>query len=482
MPLAKLASAVTNRPALLLWTVILAFAFVMGSTVRVQGQQPDALDNALRDYVEQRGEEYAGPCDETVLEEDIGKWCSEMVSRTDNRAEAQFGPTFSQFVVAVTFERVDGEWQVVREDSPQAPGEPGQQTYRVEPGDTLFSIAQQFEVSVERLAEINDIDDPAQIEVGQLLVIPEGATEYTVRPGDTLFSIAQQFGVSVDELAERNNIDDPSRLEVGQVLIIPSGSGVNGDGNGNNNDVAVCRAGEGFVSSGNMPGRDGPPGDARQIFGFRAADHDGCARLVIDLGTAAGNQAQTAGPVFGEYLREQGLIRVHLGNEYSLQDMIDAPADQQIDTSLFDTAYVVWSQDGHPYVDVHLTEPVLARLIVVDSPARVVIDAQPETIVTSPATSDNVVVVQPRDNDVQSYPLVITGYGRTFEANVIARIYVDGEIQAETFTTAASWAETWGEFELVLDEGPLGEIELFVGEESAKDGTEQGVRVQLTMR
>lgn len=44
---------------------------------------------------------------------------------------------------------------------------------------------------------------------------------YTVQSGDTLARIAQQFDVTVEALAEANNITDPSRLEIGQQLVIP---------------------------------------------------------------------------------------------------------------------------------------------------------------------------------------------------------------------------------------------------------------------
>ena len=49
---------------------------------------------------------------------------------------------------------------------------------------------------------------------------PTGVT-YIVKAGDTLYSIAQRFGVTVDAIAAANNISDPTKIEVGQVLIIP---------------------------------------------------------------------------------------------------------------------------------------------------------------------------------------------------------------------------------------------------------------------
>ena len=44
---------------------------------------------------------------------------------------------------------------------------------------------------------------------------------YEIRQGDSLFSIAQLFGISVTALAELNGIDDPDRIEAGQILQLP---------------------------------------------------------------------------------------------------------------------------------------------------------------------------------------------------------------------------------------------------------------------
>src|SRR5438105_2027586 len=54
-----------------------------------------------------------------------------------------------------------------------------------------------------------------------LLTHAQGNNTYTVQPGDTLFSIANKFGVSLDDLAHANNIADPTSIVPGQQLIIP---------------------------------------------------------------------------------------------------------------------------------------------------------------------------------------------------------------------------------------------------------------------
>ncbi|MBK8899721.1 MAG: LysM peptidoglycan-binding domain-containing protein [Anaerolineaceae bacterium] len=58
-------------------------------------------------------------------------------------------------------------------------------TYVIRPGDTLATISNRFEVSVQELAEVNDITNPNNITVGQVLVIPDQAVPTPVPPTDT---------------------------------------------------------------------------------------------------------------------------------------------------------------------------------------------------------------------------------------------------------------------------------------------------------
>src|SRR5690606_12885276 len=113
-----------------------------------------------------------------------------------------------------------------------------------------------------------------------------------------------------------------------------------------------------------------------------------------------------------------------------------------------------------------------------------VVDLQPGGADLRPGArgpEGNTIAMAPRNDRVHQYPLQVTGYARTFEANVIARLYQGGELVAENVTTAAAWAETWGAYALTIDQGPSGDVELFVGTESARDGSEQGVRIPLTI-
>lgn len=94
--------------------------------------------------------------------------------------------------------------------------------YTVEPGNTLWGIAQYFGSSVNDLARFNGITPPYTIYPGQNIRIPNEALVpprwYVIRPGDSLWNISQRYGVSYTDLINNNNFDDPNTIYPGQLI------------------------------------------------------------------------------------------------------------------------------------------------------------------------------------------------------------------------------------------------------------------------
>ncbi|HET7616680.1 MAG TPA: LysM peptidoglycan-binding domain-containing protein, partial [Bacillales bacterium] len=96
--------------------------------------------------------------------------------------------------------------------------------YVVNPGDRLWQIANRYGTSVEAIVKANRIQNPSFIYPGQRLLIPQTSYTYTVQPGDTLWEIAQANGTSVQAIMSTNGIQNPNFIETGQVLTLPPGS------------------------------------------------------------------------------------------------------------------------------------------------------------------------------------------------------------------------------------------------------------------
>ena len=95
--------------------------------------------------------------------------------------------------------------------------------YVVKKGDTLYGIANKYNVSVDNLKSYNNLSTDS-LSIGQTIKIPDNkanSNEYVVKSGDSLYSISRKYGVSVDELMSVNNLKS-TVLSVGQVLKIPN--------------------------------------------------------------------------------------------------------------------------------------------------------------------------------------------------------------------------------------------------------------------
>ena len=92
--------------------------------------------------------------------------------------------------------------------------------YRVVSGDTLYSIANRYGVSVDELKRINNLPNN-NLSISQVIKVPVlDTTVYTVKSGDTLYSIAREYNVTPNDIMSFNNLTS-NLLSIGQVLNIP---------------------------------------------------------------------------------------------------------------------------------------------------------------------------------------------------------------------------------------------------------------------
>ena len=141
-------------------------------------------------------------------------------------------------------------------------------SYKVNKGDTLYSISRKYQITVAELRAANNLSENDVLKAGQKLIIPEAdistavalsgdknnksdspvntnnTTEIEVKKGDTLYSLSKKYGLTVADLLEINNLDSSSVIKVGQKLKVRNTSLSNASQNESkaanvNNDIKV---------------------------------------------------------------------------------------------------------------------------------------------------------------------------------------------------------------------------------------------------
>ncbi len=92
--------------------------------------------------------------------------------------------------------------------------------YTIQAGDTVSSVAQRFNVSVNTILWANNMTARSILRIGdRLTILPYSGVLYTVKKGDTLAKIAKKYGIEVDKILSCNNLGNT--LIAGQKIVLP---------------------------------------------------------------------------------------------------------------------------------------------------------------------------------------------------------------------------------------------------------------------
>jgi len=91
-------------------------------------------------------------------------------------------------------------------------------TYTVNPGDSLFTISQKYDIAMDTIRSVNGLVNQ-NIVPGQALLI--NTNMYTIQPGDSFYTISQMADVPLDMLIAANSGINPYLLQPGMKIFLP---------------------------------------------------------------------------------------------------------------------------------------------------------------------------------------------------------------------------------------------------------------------
>lgn len=96
--------------------------------------------------------------------------------------------------------------------------------YVVQAGDTLQSIANSYNISINTLLWANNLTSSSAVKVGQsLTVLPVDGVLYVTKKGDDVLGIAQKYKANPDDIISYNGLSGPLDIYIGDILIVPGG-------------------------------------------------------------------------------------------------------------------------------------------------------------------------------------------------------------------------------------------------------------------
>ncbi|MEA3511905.1 MAG: hypothetical protein U9R51_10765 [Actinomycetota bacterium] len=245
-------------------------------------------------------------------------------------------------------------------------------------------------------------------------------------------------------------------------------------------ETPLCLSGElPFVEEGVVAALDSQGRDAQAIGGIRWHALNGCERIEIEFLSVTGSPASRIGTVGVSMLADAGIVRVTLSDA-----IVDsAVADTTLDGDLLDRWFVIEGIADGLTVDLHLAGRSAARAFTTTSPARLVIDlvpAQEDLQITTPASDGGILLMSPQAG-VGLYPLQIAGYSAPGIEAVRIRLSDSTGVFIDRSVSTLSPTHVWHAFDVGLNDGPSGSVDLFVGTVTEDEDPASGVEVPLDL-
>ncbi len=98
--------------------------------------------------------------------------------------------------------------------------------YTIKKGDTLTSLADKFNTTVDNLMNINSYEPIEPLIENDKIIVPNNNSElfevYKIKPGDTMYSIAKMTNSNLDDLLNLNGLKEGEYIYPGEEILIPS--------------------------------------------------------------------------------------------------------------------------------------------------------------------------------------------------------------------------------------------------------------------
>ncbi len=192
----------------------------------------------------------------------------------------------------------------------------------------------------------------------------------------------------------------------------------------------------------------------------------GCDRFLFSMASPEGAPTLVPPSALLTSFADRGVVRLQLGEG----DETSAVSFQLVNSPLVDRIYVVKAPDAGLLVDLHVSEPVSARMIPRSAPATLTLDLRPGEVPLShrPVVGARAVLFLPSGREGIHYPFTVNGYLRPGIDESVATLTGPGGTVTEARFPLAGTDDLWSSFVAVFLEGPIGWATLQVEDAQAR--------------